>query len=183
MTTRAMMTADQLLELSATSECRYDLIRGELIEMSPAGARHGRIAATLARLVGNFVAEYGLGVVFAAETGFILTQQPDTVLGPDAAFVRSDRLPPDEEQDGYLRLAPDLAVEVISPSDRAGQVSDKVAEYLDAGVRLLWVIEPRRRIVTAYTPDRHALILREHDELDGGDVLPGFHLPVAELFR
>ncbi|HEY3057806.1 MAG TPA: Uma2 family endonuclease [Chloroflexota bacterium] len=178
-----MVTADQLLDISASSECRYDLIRGELIEMSPAAPRHGRVAAAVARLVGNFVVERSLGEVFGAETGFILAEQPDTVLAPDAAFVRADRLPPDEQWDRYFHLAPDLAVEVISPSDRAGQVSDKVAEYLEAGVRLLWVIEPRRRSVTVYTPDRHAHLLREGDELDGGDVLPGLKLTVAELFR
>jgi Uma2 family endonuclease len=183
MTTRAMITADQLLDISANSECRYDLIRGELIEMSPAGARHGRLTARLARILDDFVDRNSLGATFGAETGFILTEKPDTVLGPDAAFVRAASMPPEDEQDGYLRLAPDLAVEVISPSDRAGQVSDKVAEYLDAGVRLLWVIEPRRRTVTVYTPDRHARILREGDELDGGDVLPGLTVAVAELFR
>jgi Uma2 family endonuclease len=177
-----MVTADQLLDISANSECRYDLIRGELIEMSPGGGRHGRIAIRIGRFLDEFVDRHGLGACFSAETGFVLAEHPDTVLAPDAAFVRSEHIPPEHEQDRYWRVVPDLAVEVVSPSDRVGEVSDKVAEYLDAGVRLLWLIEPRRRTVTVYTPDRHARILREGDELDGGDVLPGFKLAVAELF-
>jgi Uma2 family endonuclease len=178
-----MITADQLLDISANSACRYDLIRGELIEMSPAGGRHGRVAIRIGRFLDEFVDRNSLGACFGAETGFVLAEGPDTVLGPDAAFVRAASMPPEDEQDGYLRLAPDLAVEVISPSDRAGQVSENVAEYLEAGVRLLWVIEPRQRTVTVYTPNQNARVLREGDILDGGDVLPGFSVAVAELFR
>jgi Uma2 family endonuclease len=174
-----MITADQLLDISANSACRYDLIRGELIEMSPAGGRHGRVAIRIGRFLDEFVDRNSLGACFGAETGFVLAERPDTVLGPDAAYVRADRIPPDDEQDRYWRVVPDLAVEVVSPSDRPGQLS----EYLEAGVRLLWVIEPRQRTVTVYTPDRNARVLRESDALDGGDVLPGFTVAVSELFR
>lgn len=181
MATTKLMSADDLWQLD-DEPGRFDLIRGELIRMPPPGYRHGIVGMRIARSIGNFVHERDLGEVPAAETGFLLARDPDVVLAPDVAFVRFDRLPPDDEQDGYLALAPDLVVEIVSPSDRSRQVSDKVMEYLDAGVPLVWVVEPRRKIVTVYTADRRAQILTAGDELEGGDVLPGFGLPVAEIF-
>lgn len=172
-------TADAL-ETMEPDGYRYDLIRGVLHQMSPAGARHGELSAELARHLANFVAAGRIGKVYGAETGFRLAD--DTVLGPDVAFVAMERLPPLEERDGFLRLAPDLAVEIVSPWDRARYVNDKVMEYLDAGVRLVWVVEPKRRTVTAYGADRIARVLRESDTLEGGDVLPGFRLPLLDLF-
>lgn len=151
--------------------------------MSPAGRKHGRISATLARLIGNHVADHDLGEVHGAETGFILARDPDTLLAPDFAFVRAERLTPDLTEDGFLPLAPDLVVEIVSPSDRMGQVSDKVMSYLDAGVLQIWVVEPRQRIVTVYSEGASAQVFREDDEIDGGDVLPGFRLPVREIFK
>jgi Uma2 family endonuclease len=126
---------------------RYDLLAGDLIRVSPAGFRHGRLAAELARRLGNFLAEHpALGVVVGAETGFRLGRNPDTVLGPDAAVVRRDQLPPSRAQLGFLELAPDLVVEIVSPTDRWTTVSDKVDAYLLAGVHVVWVIEPTARI-------------------------------------
>lgn len=177
-----LVTAEDLA-LPIEDECRYDLIRGELYRMAPAGARHGKIGMRIARPLANHVSEHELGEVFGAETGFILARDPDTMLAPDVAFVRADRLPPDEEQDGFLPLAPDLVVEIVSPSDTARYVFDKVMEYLDAGVLMVIVIEPRRRTVSVYGSDRVARVLVEGEELDGGDVLPGFRLPVKDLFR
>ena len=172
-------TAEDLARLE-DGAARYDLIRGELIKLNPAGFRHGNLAAAFAQYLRDFVRREHLGVVVGAETGFRLG--PDTVLGPDAAFVRSDRLPPESEWDAFLPLAPDLAVEIVSPSDRATYVMDKVMEYLDAGVRMVWIVEPRRRTVTIYRADHAARVLTEADALDGEDVLPGFSLPVAEFF-
>jgi Uma2 family endonuclease len=176
-----LMTADLLFELDLDGH--HDLIRGELVSMAPAGARHGRIAAFVAYVLLRHLETNPVGMAYGAETGFILVRNPDTVLAPDAAFVRADRLPPDDEQDGFLPLAPDLAVEVLSPSERAGHLNAKVSEYLTAGVRLLWVIDPARQTVTIYSPVRPAHTLTVADTLDGGDVLPGFSLPVSELFR
>src|SRR5262245_41778463 len=114
MATTSLMTAEQLFELDLDGH--HDLIRGELISMAPAGARHGKIAASVAYFLRRHLESNPIGTAYGAETGFILTRSPDTVLAPDAAFVRGDRLPSDEEQEGFLPFAPDLAVEVLSPS-------------------------------------------------------------------
>jgi Uma2 family endonuclease len=180
--TNKLLTAGELEELSAESECRYDLIRGQLLTMAPAGFRHGRIAARIVGRLESYGAPRGW-VAVAAETGFILARNPDTVLGPDAALVRADRLPSEAEQEHYLELVPDVAVEVVSPSDRARDVSDKVMEYLEAGVRQVWLVEPRRRIVTVYEADRSAQVLTDADTIDGDELLPGFSLPVRALFE
>jgi Uma2 family endonuclease len=180
MATTKLMTAEQLAELPDDGH-KYELMRGELITMAPAGRRSGRLGLSIGRLMAEHVEAHNLGEVYGADTGFILARDPDLVLAPDAAFVLAERLAGVPE-DGYLPLAPDLAVEVISPSERAGHISAKVIDYLDAGVRLVWLIDPRRQTVTVYTPDRTAHILRSPDVLDGGDVLPGFRLSLAELF-
>src|SRR5260370_770858 len=136
---------------------RYDLLEGDLIRVSPAGFRHGRLAAEIARRLGNFLAQHPhLGVVVGAETGFRLTRDPDTVLGPDAAVVRTDRLPRPEAQVGFLELAPDLAVEIVSPTDRWTTVSGKVDAYLAAGVRLVWGFQPGPRGARMYPPEATA---------------------------
>ena len=177
------VTADDLATLSDDGY-RYDLLEGNLIRVSPAGFRHGRLAAEVVYRLRAFLAnDPDFGVVVGPETGFRLARDPDTVLGPDAAVVRRDRLPPAEQQTGYLELAPDLAVEIVSPSDRWTTVSDKVEAYLAAGVRPVWVFEPSRRAVRVYTPERERRLRADRgDALDGGDVLPGLRLPLAELF-
>lgn len=177
-----LVTAEELAAMEP-DEDRWALIRGELVRMPPAGYRHGRVAARAERPLTEFVEERALGVV-VREIGFLLGRNPDVVLAPDVAFVRADRLPPGEDEpEGYLALAPDIAVEVVSPSDRTSRTLQKVFAYLEAGVRLVLLVDPRNRSVTVYGQDRQAHILTEHDEFDGGEVLPGFRLPVAVLFR
>jgi len=112
----------------------------------------------------------------------VLRRDPDTVRAPDVAFVRTDRVPPPDERRKFAELAPDLVAEVTSPSDRVGEVNSKVAQWLDAGVRLVWVVDPESRIVVAHQPGGVAHLLRGDDVLDGGDVLPGFSLPLRDLF-
>lgn len=124
-----------------------------------------------------------MGIVVAAETGFVLEHDPDTVLAPDIAFVRADRLPPRSERQGFLDLPPDLAVEVACPSQSRPSAERKVAEYLDAGVSLVWVLWPTRKTISVHRSNREPLVLGIGDVLDGEDVLPGFRLPLAELFR
>ncbi len=148
--------------------------------MTLAGNRHGRITVELTLLLGNHVKKAGLGVLVAAETGFLLSRDPDTVRAPDIAFIRKERsgAPPD---DGYVIGAPDLAVEVLSPDDRAGAVKSKVRDWLDAGCALVWVVDPKKLSVTAHRRGG-ARLLTGQDVLGGEDVVPGFEIRVAEIF-
>ena len=147
--------------------------------MSPTGRRHGRIAITVSVRLSLFVEKERAGEVYA-EVGFILRRKPDVLLGPDVSFVRAERLR-DADEDGFPPLVPDLAVEVISPSERRAKIERKIAEYRSAGVPMLVVIRPRQRTVTVYEPNKPPRTLRENDTLDGGSVLPGFTLPVREI--
>ena len=177
-----LMTADELLMLPDDGK-RYELIEGVLNEMSPAGAAHGFVALNVAVVLQQFVQSRGLGVAFAAETGFVLSTDPDTVRAPDAAFVAAERLPTGNLPTGYLRLAPDLVVEVVSPSDTASELQSKVCTWLDAGCRLVWVVYPGTRSVTVYRSRENVRVLTEEDTLDGGPVFEGFSAEVRELFR
>lgn len=174
------MTAEQLLELPDDG-MRHELVEGVLRTTAPAGARHGLIAARLLVRLGTFVQTHRLGEFFAAETGFRLRRDPDTVRAPDVAFVGADRAA-EAGVPGFPALAPDLVAEVVSPSDRAVDVVGKALAWLDAGVRLVWVVDPQNRTVTVYRQDGVA-VLRGGDVLDGEDVLPGFALPLEELWR
>lgn len=160
----------------------YELVEGELKRTPPAGGQSSSMAVGIAAHLWNFVTPRQLGMVFGADGGFVLRRDPDTLLVPDVAFVRTDRLPPESEQERFWRLAPDLVVEVISPSDRVRDVVAKVQRYLDAGVRLVWVVEPRRHSVTVYPANGDSHVLLPGDVLGGGDVLPDFRLPVADVF-
>jgi Uma2 family endonuclease len=179
MATTHLTTIDQLEGLP--QEGRFELIDGELIEMAPSGGRSSKTGMRIGHHLSGHVLPRGLGEVFGADGGFVLFPDRETVRVPDVAFVRADRLPPEQDQDGFLRLAPDLAVEVISPTDRMTDVMAKVMMYLDAGVRLVWVADPRSRTVTVYAADRTARLLSKGDEL-GGEVLPGFRVRVGELY-
>jgi Uma2 family endonuclease len=178
------VTAEDLASLESDGY-RYDLLAGDLIRVSPAGLRHGRLTAELAQRLGNFLAEHPEhGVVVGAETGFRLGSNPDTVLGPDAAVVRRDRLPPSQAQLGFLEMAPDLVVEIISPTDRWTTVSGKVDAYLAAGVRVVWVFEPGARAMRVYTLAGPEARLRAEsgDVLRIESVLPGFEIRLTDLF-
>lgn len=163
---------------------RFELIRGECEQVSPTNYRHGRLCGRIAGHLSAFVTREGLGDVLVGEAGFVLKRDPDTVLVPDVSFVRADRVPDLDDQRRFADLVPDIVVEVLSPSDRASRVTDKVMLYLEAGARLVWVVDSDRRIIMVYraADPTTARILREGDELDGEDVLPGFRLPVARIF-
>lgn len=169
------------LEMLPDSECRYDLIRGELFEMAPAGGAHGEIAAEIIGRLWSHVTTNDLGRVYTSETGFVLARDPDVVLGPDAAFIQQSRVP--DRQRGFYEIAPDLAVEVVSPNDTASYVQSKVKEYLAAGVRMVWIVDPERQSVTIYEEAGLVRFLGSDEVLDGGDVLPGFSVPVADIFE
>lgn len=181
MATTRLWTVEEL-ERAGPTEGRWELIDGELVEMSPSGGLASKVAIRFAvRLVIHADARH-LGAVFGAAGGFVLFPDRPTVRVPDVAFVRADRLPAAEDQVGFLRLAPDLVVEVVSPFDRPGAVSAKTAMWLDADVRLVLVVHPAERTVTQHAPDRPPRVVRDGDLIDGGDVLPDFRLRVADLF-
>ena len=167
-----LMTAEDLLHLNLPNK-RTELVRGVLVVREPAGYTHGRVAMNVAMKLGTHVEHGGAGQLFAAETGFTLARKPDTVRAPDVAFVRRDRLL-DPATRGFPDLAPDLVVEVLSPDDRPGEVLAKVADWLSAGTRLVWVIDPERRAARVYRADGSQSFIREHESLVGEDVLPGF---------
>ena len=183
-----LMTADQLLMYDARG-MRTELVRGRLVVREPAGYHHGAISARVLLRIGAYLerdqaergAEHPLGDVLAAETGFTLQRGPDTVRAPDVAFVAWERRPTSTR--GFAALAPDLAVEVLSPSDRPGEVLAKVADWLTAGTRLVWVIDPDRRIARVYRADGSESILDGEQVLDGETTLPGFELPLADLLN
>jgi Uma2 family endonuclease len=176
-----LMTADELLALPR-GEFRYELVNGELKKMSPAGQEHGELAMNVAILLGTYVKQHRLGKVYAAETGFKLRSKPDTVLAPDVAFVSKARLNELGRTEGYWPGPPDLAVEVNSPSDTVREVEAKVNAWLEFGTRLVWVVSPKLRNVTVYLSLTDVQTFTEKDTLDGGDVVPGFQISVAEIF-
>jgi Uma2 family endonuclease len=170
-------TAEQLLRAGDLGRC--ELVRGELRTLIPPSFEHGRVAINLTGPILDHVRAHALGTVVAAETGFLLTRDPDTVRAPDIAFLRASR-PPGPAR-GYYPGAPDLAVEVLSPDDRPGYVREKVAEWLEAGTQAVWVVDPIQRTVALHDP-RGTATLAESDTIFGGDLLPGFELPVREVF-
>ena len=150
--------------------------------MTPTGAEHGVLSIRIGVLVSEYVETHRLGVCFAAETGFILQRDPDTVRAPDVAFVAADRVPNTGIPTFYWPSAPDLAVEVLSPRDRAVAVQRKVEEYFAAGTRLVWIVAPAARAVQVHQSPHDVHLLRDGDELSGDDVLPGFRCQVKRLF-
>ena len=149
--------------------------------MSPAGFEHGSIAVRISTLLDQFVHRAGIGVVTAAETGFWIGHDPDTVRAPDVGFVCADRVPPGRTK-GFFPGAPDLAVEVLSPDDRASEVLDKVQDWLDAGCQAIWVVDPAKQTVSVYRPGVAVPRLTAADTITAEGLLPGFRLPLAEVF-
>jgi len=176
-----LMTAEELARLPDDS-FRYELVRGELRKMSPAGEQHGLIVIRFTWRLAQYVETQHLGAVYGAETGFILSTGPDTVRAPDVAFVRQARIDEQPVGEGFRRGAPDLAVEVISPSDSYTEVEEKVIEWLDGGTQMLIIIDPRKRTVFVHRPRQKSVALTEADQLIADPVVPGWTVPVRDLF-
>lgn len=177
----ALLTAEDLERLNLPNK-RTELVRGALIVREPAGYEHGVVAARLAIRLGGHVEAHRLGVVLAAETGFTLFRAPDTVRAPDVAFISTARLPRDRVR-GFAELAPDLVVEVLSPGDSAGEVAEKIDDWLSAGSRLVWIVDPARRSARVHRANGAVLPLTEADAFDGEDVVPGFRCALSDLLR
>ena len=180
-TVASLVTAEELLRLPR-GKARYELVRGELLTMSPAGSEHGAVALRLSTLLNQFVMARGIGMAFGAETGFLVQQNPDTVRAPDFAFVRRDRIPDGELPRGFWHGAPDLAVEVASPGDTLREIDEKVADWLAAGCVEVWVVNPHWKSVTVYASDASIKTYSGTDILTGGATLPGFECSVADFF-
>ena len=178
-TTTHLMTAEELIDLPDDGH-RYELVKGVLLTMSPPGEEHGKVSATIIFLLKSFVQAKKLGTVYA-ESGFKLEADPDTVLAPDAAFIGSDRA--GTASKGYRFGAPDLAVEVISPSERKSKVEQKTEQWLSLGTRAVWLISPQSRTVEVILANSQRTVFTETDELVDDLVVPGFRVPVAEIFR
>ncbi len=174
-----LVTAEELLAVPDDGQ-RRELVRGEVVTMAPAGMRHGAWGDRLGWRLAQHVYEHGLGLTFSAETGFVLSRGPDTVRCADASFVAAGRLD-DADAAGFVPLAPDLVLEVVSPSDRQSQVTAKVMEWLDAGVTVVWVLWPESRRLQVWRSADDIVTLGADDTLTCEDLLPGFAVALAKV--
>ena len=176
-TMRPVATEEDLLRTPRDGR-KYELVDGQ-IRMSPAGSRHGRVCVSLSARLHTFIVEARLGYVFDSSTGFRLPGGNGRL--PDVAFVAKGRFAGEQIPEGFSDVPPDLAIEVLSPDDRSRDVLDKVGEYLQAGVRLVWVIDPKRRTAAVYRSSTDVRHLGSDDSLDGEDVVPGFQCRLADV--
>jgi Uma2 family endonuclease len=180
-TPTGLLTADELAALP-TEGLRLELVRGELRAMPLATGNHGACAMRLGGLVGHYILTHDLGEVYAAETGFLIERNPDTVRAPDFAFIEKSRVTPAAAAASWVPVAPDLVVEVVSSGDRQAEIADKIAMWLAVGVRLAWVVNPELREVVVHRPGQAPRVLSLVDTISGEDVVPGFACPVALIF-
>ena len=174
-----LYTAEELLTL--TGDRSYELLDGRLVE-KPLGARASRIAARIVGRVGLFAEEQQAGTIFDSQCGYQIFAKPNHVRKPDGSFIRRGRLPNDQPPKGHVRIAPDWTLEVVSPNDTAHEVEEKISDFLEAGVSLLWLVYPLTRRIMVYRANGTVSRLGPQDELSGEDVLPGFSLRVETIF-
>jgi Uma2 family endonuclease len=180
-TTEKLLTAEEYEQLPNDGK-RYELIDGELREMAPTVNWHGEVETNLTTLLHTHIRAHSLGRVSCGEVLFIVRRNPDRVRAADIAFIRQDRVPPLEARQHILEVIPDLVVEILSKSDTIEEISDKIDDWLKAGVQMLWIVDPFRRTMTIYQPGRDPSLLGEHGTLEGDPVVPGFRCAVAEIF-
>jgi Uma2 family endonuclease len=183
-TTTALMTAEDFFDWLQRPENQgkhFELVRGEVVEMSRPGELHCHICGNVTGIFYNYIRQRRKGRVLPNDAGLILAREPDTVRGPDVVFF-DDVKPYDQLNPKFAEDLPALAVEVLSPNDRIGKVTRRIMEFLTAGVRLVWLVDPDARDVTVYRQGREPQVFDMTQELTGEDVLPDFRCPVAELF-
>lgn len=183
--TARLITADELLRISSELSVHgksCELIEGRLKVMSPAQTTHGIVAGEVFGLLYSHVRPNRLGKLFAAETGFVVSRRPDSIRAPNVAFVRQARIEAIGPTEKFFPEAPTLAVEVVSPSDTADEVQEKAQMWIEAGCGAVWVVWPHSRSLTDYRSLNSIRLLGEEDTLEGGDVVPGFSMKVAEIF-
>ncbi len=174
-------TEADLLHLGHADHYQYELVRGELRQMSPASFDHGSIEALLVHALIDYTLHHPLGKVVTGDTGYVLQSEPLTIRVPDVSFVAKQRIP-DSPRPAFLPLAPDLVIEIVSPSEQARTIAEEVSDYLTAGTRLLWVVYPEQQQVHEYRAAQAFRIYTIGDTLDGHEVLPGFRFALAALF-
>jgi Uma2 family endonuclease len=177
--TSSYLTGNDLFALG--NDWPAELIEGKRVYMSPTSYRHGRIELKIGRLLDRFVEQHRLGQVMVGEVGIYTRRHPDTVRGADVAFISNERLS-QAQSENYLDVAPELIVEILSPNDRWRDVTDKLDEYFAVGVWGVWIVDPERRQVLAYRSPTEAKRFVAGDMLTGEKVLPGFSVPVDDLF-
>jgi Uma2 family endonuclease len=175
-----LISAEELLQMPDLGRC--ELVRGELMMMSPAGSTHGLIVGNLTLLLGNFVKSNKLGRIMGAETGFIIRRDPDSVLAPDVAFISASRFPSILPQ-GFFNGAPDLAVEVLSPDERVIKIQEKTRSWLKAGCRAVWIVDPKTKIITIHKNDNDVAVFNINDTITDEQVLPGISVKASEIFE
>ena len=180
-TAKKLLTADDLMAMPDDGK-RYELIRGQLIEMPPTSHEHGIVVARFGRRMGNFAEEHGLGHDVAADTGVNVEHDPDTVRAPDYGFISYERMAEPPPSRGYADVIPDLVLEVVSPNDRQAEIDAKTQMWLDAGVRLVMVAYPETREVYAHHDDGSVARYGIGDTVVGDPVLPGFSCTVEDIF-
>jgi Uma2 family endonuclease len=176
-----LITGEEFALLPDLGPC--ELVNGRIVPMSPTGGEHGRVESNFGAAITAFARSHKLGKVFVGEVGIFTRRDPDTVRGADVAYLSNERYDRLGSKQGFLDVAPDLVVEVLSPHDSAAGLTQKLREYFAIGVRLVWVADPDARAVLAYRSLTDVREIRETDRLTGDDVLPGFEVPVASLFE
>jgi Uma2 family endonuclease len=179
-TSTALMTAEELMQLPDDG-FRYELVNGELEKMPPPEHPHGPIAFRIGLYVGQFISDHALGEALG-EMGFKLTSNPDTVLAPDFAFVTQERFREGKDTEGYWPGPPELAVEVLSPSDRAGKVKEKISRWFSFGTRQVWIADPKHGTITIYRSPSDIIVFSGSDFLEAQDLLPGFRISLDRIF-
>ncbi len=178
-----LVTAEELWEMPEVPGKTFELVDGEVVEVSPSNDLHHAIVENVYDVLRDHVRQHNLGLVRFDGLAYVIKRGPDQVRVPDASFVAWDRVPEGRPSERFWQGAPTIAVEVVSPTDRANDIQDRVQDYLEAGTRQVWVLWPHRRSLTVHDADSGVAQFATEATLDGGDILPGFSVTVGDLFE